>query len=93
MLEQISYMNMENNMYTPCPCFSCGKQIIYCGKSLTNVNDAVEIHLDPNYGSRFDLSLMTIWICDDCIEQKMEERVFMVVEDVTHDYEMEKENE
>jgi hypothetical protein len=84
---------MENNMYTPCPCFSCGKQISYCGKSLTNVNDAIEIDLDANYGSRFDLSIMTIWICDDCIEQNMEERVFVVVEDVTYNYEMEKENE
>jgi hypothetical protein len=36
---------------------------------------------------------MIIWICDECIEQKMEERVFMINEDITYDYTIGSENE
>ena len=80
-------------MYTPCPCFSCGKQISYCQDIFLATDDANEIQIQGGYGSRFDLSIMIIWICDDCIEQRMEERVFMVNEDVTYDYELEENNE
>jgi hypothetical protein len=51
--------------------------------------DAIEVLIEGGYGSKFDLSQMLIWICDECIEQKMKERVFMINEDVTNDYTME----
>lgn len=85
-------------MYTPCPCFSCGKQISYMWSQSKDtdfvlVEDAIEIDIYGSYGSRFDLAHMKIWICDDCIQEKMKEKVFMVNEDVNDDYTMENENE
>lgn len=85
-------------MNTVCPCFSCGKQISYMQTSniktdFALVEDAIEIDIYGSYGSIFDLSHMKIWICDDCIKEKMKERIFMVNEDVNDDYEMENENE
>ena len=80
-------------MYTPCPCFSCGKQISYIQDIGLSVNGAIDIQVYGGYGSVFDLSIMQIWICDDCIKERMEERVFMINEDVTNDYTMEEENE
>lgn len=73
-------------MYTPCPCFSCGKQISYLiyGKSneFILVEDAVEIDAYGAYGSSFDLSHMKIWICDECFKEKSD-RAFVIREDVT----------
>ena len=85
-------------MYTPCPCFSCGKQISYMWSQSKDtdfvlVEDAIEIDIYGSYGSRFDLAHMKIWICDHCIQYGMKERVFMVNEDVNDDYTMENENE
>ena len=82
-------------MVTVCPCFSCGKQITYLTfkkSSLMDVNDAIEILVKGGYGSKFDLSQMLIWICDECIEEKMEERVFIINKDITDDYRMENED-
>jgi hypothetical protein len=84
-------------MYTPCPCFSCGKQITYMWSQNQNIDlmlveDAIETDIYGSYGSRFDLAHIKIWICDDCIEEKMEERVFMVNEDVNDDYTIENGN-
>ena len=76
-------------MYTFCPCFSCGKQI----KHNKFLNDAIEIDVFGQYGSKYDLSHMIIWICDNCIEEKMEERVFMINEDVNTEFNMEEEHE
>lgn len=81
-------------MYTPCPCFSCGKQISYMWSHMKDTNlilveDAIEIDIYGSYGSRFDLAHMKIWICDDCIEEKMQEKVVMINADVNDDYEME----
>jgi hypothetical protein len=83
-------------MYAPCPCFSCGKQIEYTvhllrsryGESRTvfELDFAIEVTLQGSYGSRYDLTEMVIWICDDCIDEKIEERVFMINEDVTDNY-------
>lgn len=73
-------------MYTPCPCFSCGKQISYIQDIGLAVDGAIDITIYGGYGSMFDLAIMKIWICDDCIEERMEERVVMVIEDVTDDY-------
>jgi hypothetical protein len=88
---------MENNMYTPCPCFSCGEHIDYLtfrGKNTSmGIDGAIQIIVEGSYGSKFDLSQMIIWICDECIEQKMEERVFMINEDITYDYTIGSENE
>jgi len=83
-------------MIAVCPCFSCGKHIDYLtfGKSsLMSVEGAIEVLVEGGYGSKFDLSQMLIWICDECIEQKMKERVFMINEDITNDYTMENEND
>jgi hypothetical protein len=90
-------------MYTPCPCFSCGKQIEHTIdlislrdgsiRVLFQLDFAIEVTLQGSYGSRYDLTEMVIWICDDCIDKKMEERVFMINEDVSNDYTMENGNE
>jgi len=48
--------------------------------------------VEGGYGSKFDLSQMLIWICDECIEEKMEERVFIINKDITDDYRMENED-
>lgn len=69
-----------------CPCFSCGKQISYMwsqhvDSNLMMVEDAVEIDVYGSYGSRFDLSHIRIWICDDCLEQKSDWTV-VIAEDV-----------
>lgn len=85
-------------MNTICPCFSCGKQISYMKTNniktdFALVEDAIEIDIYGSYGSIFDLSHMKIWICDDCIQEKMNERIVMINEDVNSSYEMEDENE
>jgi hypothetical protein len=83
-------------MIAVCPCFSCGKHIDYLdfGKSsLMSVDGAIEVIVEGGYGSEFDLCKMLIWICDECIVQKMKERVFMINEDITNDYTMEEEND
>lgn len=74
-------------MNTICPCFSCGKQISYMWSQhqdhdLKMVEDAIEIDIYGSYGSRFDLSQIRIWICDDCLEQKSD-RTVVIAEDVT----------
>lgn len=82
-------------MVTVCPCFSCGKQINYLtfGKSsLMNLDGAIEIDVEGQYGSKFDLAEMIIWICDECIEEKMKERVIMINSDVSYSYEEENED-
>lgn len=76
-------------MYTPCPCFSCGNQIAYCKDFTSTIDGGIEIDFFGMYGSEYDLSEMIIWICDQCIEQKMEERIFMINEDVTREFKME----
>jgi hypothetical protein len=73
-------------MVTVCPCFSCGKQITYLTFKKSSLMD------EGGYGSKFDLAQMLIWICDECIEEKMEERVFIINEDITDDYRMENED-
>ena len=83
-------------MVTVCPCFSCGKQLTYLTfkkSSLMEIDGAIEVVVEGGYGSKFDLAQMLIWICDECIEQKMKERVFMINEDITNDYTMENEND
>lgn len=80
-------------MYTPCPCFCCGKQISYIQDIGLAVDGAIDITIYGGYGSIFDLSIMKIWICDDCIEERMEERVVMENEDVTMDYTLGESNE
>jgi hypothetical protein len=82
-------------MVTVCPCFSCGKQLDYLtfGKnSLMEIDGAIEVVVEGGYGSKFDLAQMLIWICDECIEQKMKERVFMINEDIDYSYEQENED-
>ena len=82
-------------MVNVCPCFSCGKQISYLtfGKSsLMNLDGAIEVVVEGEYGSKFDLAQMLIWICDECIEEKMKERVIMVNSDVSYSYEEENED-
>ncbi len=83
-------------MYAPCPCFSCGKQIEYTTnlirlrdssiRVLFELDSAIEVAVQGSYGSKYDLTDMMIWICDDCIDQKIEKRVFMINEDVSQNY-------
>lgn len=82
-------------MVTVCPCFSCGKQINYLTfeKSfLMNLDGAIEVVIEGGYGSKFDLAQMLIWICDECIEEKMKERVIMINLDVNYSYKKENED-
>jgi hypothetical protein len=32
----------------------------------------------PGYGSRYDMTLFYIGICDDCIEEKLKEKVLVI---------------
>ena len=75
-------------MNTICPCFCCGKQISYVQDIFLAIDEGIEIQFFGGYGSAFDLSEMIIWICDQCLKEK-EERVFVVHEDVTFNYEKE----
>lgn len=81
-------------MYTPCPCFVCENQISYmeADNNLTLLDGAVEVDILGSYGSIHDLSQMIIWICDECIKAK-KEKIFMVNEDYSNDYEMENDDE
>lgn len=58
-------------------CLCCDKPIETLYKEpfepTTNLIDACEIEISPQYGSKFD-SLTCVWtavICDECLEKKM----------------------
>lgn len=57
-----------------------------------NLDGAIEVVIEGGYGSKFDLAQMLIWICDECIEEKMKERVIMINLDVNYSYKKENED-
>lgn len=41
-------------------------------------NDGCVDTIMPGYGSRYDMTLFYIGICDDCIEKKLKEKVLVI---------------
>lgn len=64
------------------PCLICEKAVIYLwpdatfddGQQITNLNDAVDVKIVGNYGSRFDTSIYEAIICDDCMDKAIQSK-------------------
>lgn len=61
-------------MYTPYPCFICDKPIAYLEeKYLSNLSNGIEIVFEGSYGSIHDLDSFRAYICDECVQTKLNE--------------------
>lgn len=64
------------------PCLICEKAVVYLwpdqrlenGEGVTNLNDAVDVQIVGNYGSRFDTSIYEAIICDDCMDKLIQSK-------------------
>lgn len=56
-------------------CVSCGKPIV-AGEHYGHETDAVVMTSRAGYGSRYDMDLLVLVICDDCVEQKAKRAPF-----------------
>lgn len=70
------------------PCLICEKAVVYLwpdqkfddGQQITNLNDAVDVRIVGNYGSRFDTNIYEAIICDDCMDKLIQSKRVTFIE-------------
>lgn len=69
---------MNKGEKIPRPCLICKKDIFYLWEKdiapeATNLDNASDIIINSWYGSRFDMTEHLANICDDCMEQAIDD--------------------
>lgn len=63
-------------------CICCKKTIDLLWKEImpeaTNLDNAADIRIDGSYGSRYDMTKIMGFICDDCIDQLINEKIVRI---------------
>lgn len=78
--EELGFDNEEKESMRTCIC--CKKEIDLLWKDIlpetTNLDNAADIKIAGSYGSRYDLTVLSGFICDDCIDQLVNEKIVTI---------------
>lgn len=78
--EELGFDNEEKESMRTCIC--CKREIDLLWKDIrpeaTNLDNAADIEISGSYGSRYDLTVISGFICDDCIDQLVNEKIVTI---------------
>lgn len=78
--EELGFDNEEEEVMKICIC--CKKEIDLLWKDIrpeaTNLDNAADIEISGSYGSRYDLTVISGFICDDCIDKLVNEKIVTI---------------
>lgn len=81
--EELGFDNEEDGDKMICIC--CNKELELLWKDLlpeaTNIDNGADIIISGGYGSRYDITTVTGFICDDCIDNLVKKNIVKIKEE------------